>query len=69
MIQVETETYCSTCHKSMGPDGIHLKVLRELVDMIAKLLSTIYQCSWLTGEVPGNWTLVSKRDSHLHEGL
>lgn len=29
------------CHKSMGPDGIHLRVLRELVEVIARLLSTI----------------------------
>ena len=39
----------------MGPDGIHLKVLRELVDMIAKLLSTICLCSLLTGEVLDDW--------------
>ena len=29
------------CHKSMELDGIHLRVLRELVDMIANLLSII----------------------------
>jgi len=40
------------CCKSMGPDRIHPKVLRELMDVITKLLSTIYQCSWSTGEVP-----------------
>lgn len=34
------------CHKSMGPDGIHLRALRELAEVIAKLLYTIYQCSW-----------------------
>ncbi|KAK4808573.1 hypothetical protein QYF61_009876 [Mycteria americana] len=40
-------------HKSMGPDGIHPRVLRELVEELAKPLSIIYQQSWLTGEVPG----------------
>jgi len=40
------------CHISMWQDGIHPRVLRQLAEMIAKLLSTIYQCSWTTGEVP-----------------
>ena len=40
------------CHKSTGPDEIHPRVLRELVEMIAEPLSIIYQCSLLTGEVP-----------------
>jgi len=40
------------CHKSMGPDGIHLRVLRELVDVIAGQLSIICQQSWSSREVP-----------------
>jgi len=44
------------CHlntyKSMGPDGIHPRVLRELAEELAKPLSVIYQQSWLIGEVP-----------------
>jgi len=47
------------CHldtyKSMGLDGFHPRVLREL----AKPLSIIYQQSWLTGEVPDDWRLAS----------
>ena len=39
-------------HKSMGPDGIRPRVLKELAGVLAKLLSIIYQQSWLTGEVP-----------------
>jgi len=39
-------------HKSMGPDRLHPSVLRELVGVIAELLSAIYQRSWLSGEVP-----------------
>ncbi|GAB0203746.1 hypothetical protein GRJ2_002840200 [Grus japonensis] len=46
-------------HKSMGPDGIHLRVLRGLVEELAKPLSIIYQQSWLTGEVPDDWRLAS----------
>ncbi|KAF4791520.1 hypothetical protein TURU_129812 [Turdus rufiventris] len=46
-------------HKSMGPDGIHPRVMRKLVDEFAKMLSIIYQQSWLTGEVPDDWKLAS----------
>ncbi|KFQ39227.1 hypothetical protein N332_04863, partial [Mesitornis unicolor] len=46
-------------HKSMGPDGIHPRVLRELAEVLAKPLSIIYQQSWLTGEVPVDWRLTN----------
>ncbi|RMC02347.1 hypothetical protein DUI87_21516 [Hirundo rustica rustica] len=50
---------CLDTHKSMGPDGIHPKVMRELADEPAKLLSIIYQQSWPTGEVPDDWKLAN----------
>ncbi|KAJ7406534.1 hypothetical protein BTVI_65238 [Pitangus sulphuratus] len=42
-------------HKSMGLDGIHPRVMRELEEELAKPLSIIYQQLWLTGEVPDDW--------------
>jgi len=39
-------------HKSMRPDGIHARVLRELSEVLAKTLAIIHQQSWLTSGVP-----------------
>ncbi|GAB0202882.1 mitochondrial enolase superfamily member 1 [Grus japonensis] len=41
----------------MGTDGIHPRALRELVEVLTKLFSTICQQSWLTREVPVDWRL------------
>ena len=60
MIQVETVRELLLhlhCHMSMGPGGLHPRVLRELAGVIAELLSAIYQRSWLSGEVPEGWSL------------
>ncbi|PKU47454.1 hypothetical protein llap_2277 [Limosa lapponica baueri] len=46
-------------HKSMGLDGIHPRVLRELVGELTKPLSIIYQQSWSTGEVPEDWRVAN----------
>ncbi|GAB0183475.1 mitochondrial enolase superfamily member 1 [Grus japonensis] len=51
-------------HKSMGPDGIHPRVLRELAEVLTKPLSIIYQQSWLTREVPVDWRLANVMPIH-----
>ncbi|KAJ7401303.1 hypothetical protein BTVI_97179 [Pitangus sulphuratus] len=51
-------------HKSTGPDGIHPRVMRELVEELAKPFSIVFQQSWLTGEAPDDWKLVNAMPIH-----
>ncbi|KAK4818427.1 hypothetical protein QYF61_012961 [Mycteria americana] len=46
-------------HKSMGLDGIHPRVLRELAEVLTRPLAIIFQQSWLPGEVPVAWRLAN----------
>ncbi|KFV93053.1 RNA-directed DNA polymerase from mobile element jockey, partial [Fulmarus glacialis] len=52
---VRDQLYQLNVHQSMGPDGIHPRVLKELVDVKAGPILIIYQRSWEPGEVPAAW--------------
>ncbi|KFU90974.1 hypothetical protein M959_14491, partial [Chaetura pelagica] len=42
-------------HKSMGPDGMHPRVLRDLAEVIARPLSITFGKSWGTEEMAEDW--------------
>lgn len=46
-------------YKSMGPDGIYLRILKELADIITKPLLIIFERSWESREVPPDWKLTN----------
>jgi len=48
---VTDQLYQLNVHKSMGPDGIHPRALKELANVMAGPLLIICQRSWESGEV------------------
>ncbi|KAJ7402309.1 rna-directed dna polymerase from mobile element jockey-like [Pitangus sulphuratus] len=46
-------------YKSMGPDGIHPRILKELADFNAKTLSMIFEQLVESREVPADWKLAN----------
>ncbi|PKU49358.1 rna-directed dna polymerase from mobile element jockey- hypothetical protein [Limosa lapponica baueri] len=53
--QVRDQVSKLDIRRSMGPDGMHPQVLRELEEVIAGPLPIISERSWRTGEVPQDW--------------
>lgn len=47
----------------MEQDGIHLRVLRDLEEALAKLLSIIYHHYWITKEAD-DWSLANVMPTH-----
>ena len=59
-LSVEEELVCELLqeldpYKLMGPDVIHLRVLRKLADVIMRLLSIIFEKSWRSGDFSEDW--------------
>lgn len=58
---VRGQLYQPNFHKSMRPDGIHPRALKELADVAVGLPSMTYQRSL---EVPGDWKLANTTQIH-----
>ena len=41
--------------KAMGPDGIHLRVLKELAPEISEVMAHFFQQSINSGTIPNEW--------------
>lgn len=46
-------------HKSLGPDGTHPRVLKDVASVITEPPFIICQWSWESGEVPNDWKMAN----------
>ena len=46
-------------HKAPGPDGIMSRVLKELANPVANILTVIFRKSYDTGEIPNSWKVAN----------
>ena len=42
-------------HKAPGPDGITPRVMKELSEPVASILTIIFKKSYESGEIPDDW--------------
>lgn len=48
---------------------MHIRVLKELADVIARPLSTVYQSSCESGQVPADWSLARVASIYMREDI
>ena len=45
--------------KALGPDELHLRVLKELTTELGPVFAHLFQQSIVTGEIPKEWSLAN----------
>ena len=47
------------CHKATGPDGVPVRLLKEIADEIAPAITILFQASLDQGTTPSSWKTAS----------
>lgn len=48
-------------YTSLGPCRLQPRVLRKLADVLARLISVVFETSWTFGHVPSDWKKGSQK--------